>query len=192
MVESKLFTRQPGFEESAARLAFRQSIPLKTLVIYCPDPRAAGIPAAVAREFGEEWPGTLVRDASGAKVGSTTNIGQMISVGGRAVDALRSITTLNHMLGLEKVVVVHHSFCGLTAFTPAGLFRQFQADEGVDLHRAYDEASLTIEDFGQSLRYDVALLRAAPGVPRHIDLYGFAYDIDTDQLVKMIENPGAR
>lgn len=180
----------PGFEERAMRAAFRRAIPLKTLVIYCPDPRAAGIPAAVAQEFGETWPGEVVRDERGAKVGFTNNIGQTIVVGGRAVDALRSITTLDHMLGLTNVVVVHHTFCGTTAFTPTGLFDVYDHDHGVDLHGVYDEGSLTIGDFAKSLRYDVDLIRNAPGVPRRINLFGYVYDIDTETLTKSVEDRG--
>lgn len=190
MISSGIYAKLPGFEEPAMRAAFRQAIPLKTLVVYCPDPRAAAIPAAVAKEFGEVWPGEVVRDADGNKVGFTNNIGQAIVVGGRAVDALRSITTLNHMLGLTNVVVVHHTFCGTTAFTPEGLFDVYHHDHGVDLHGVYDETSLTIDDFAKALRYDVDLIRNAPGVPKRINLFGYVYDIDAETLTKIVEDRG--
>ena len=37
------FSAQPSFDEAATRKAFSKAIPLKTLVIYCYDPRAAEI-----------------------------------------------------------------------------------------------------------------------------------------------------
>lgn len=188
MTEQAIYSHLPGFDEEPFRQVFKKAIPLKTLVVYCPDPRAAGIPAAVAREFGEVWPGEILRDAQGAKVGATTNVGQIITVGGRAIDALRSIATLNHMLGLERVVVVHHTFCGTTGFTPEGLYRTFAKDEGVDLRGVFDEVSLTITDFETSLRQDVELIRAAPGTPKHIDLYGYVYDVDHETLTKVVED----
>ena len=189
-LDQGVFTKLPGFEETAARIAFSQSIDLHTLAIFCPDPRANGIPAAVAHEFGDVWPGEAIRDESGAKVGATTNLGLMITVGGRAVDALRTITTLNHMLGLQNVVVVHHTFCGTTAFTPDGLLQGFQHDHGKDLSHVYDRESLAIADFGQSLAYDVKLIRDAPGTPAHVNVYGFLYDIDAETLTKVVEDLG--
>lgn len=116
-----LYMRQPGFNEPGARRLFRSVTDVKTLVVYCPDPRASLIPAAVAREFGESWPGDIAQDEYGNKVAFTTNVRQLITAGGRAVDAVRSITLLNHLLGASRVVVVHHTFCGLTAFTPDGV-----------------------------------------------------------------------
>lgn len=188
MLADKIFANAPGFDEPAAREAFHKAIPLNTLVIYCPDPRASGIPNAVARLLNEVWPGDIVRDAKGNKIGATNNIAQAITVGGRAVDALRTITTLDHMLGLRNVVVVHHTFCGLTAFTPGGLFRTFKGEQGRDISGAFDRESLTISDFDRSLRHDVALIRGAATTPRHIDIFGYVYDIDTEELTKVVES----
>ena len=38
------FSAQPSFDEAETRKAFSHAVPLKTLVIYCYDPRAAEIP----------------------------------------------------------------------------------------------------------------------------------------------------
>src|SRR6202453_2783343 len=46
------YRKQPGFDMNAFDGA-SQAIPMKTLVIYCFDPRAAEIPQAVARYFGD-------------------------------------------------------------------------------------------------------------------------------------------
>jgi carbonic anhydrase len=188
MTNPGVYSQTAGFEEKAMRRAFRQAIPLRTLVVYCPDPRAAKIPEAVAREFGEVWPGEILRDEHGRKIGATNNIGQAITVGGRAIDALRSITTLHHMLGLRRVVVVHHTFCGTTAFTPQGLYEAFAEDEGTDLHGVYDRPSLTIDTFEEALRYDVELIRRAPGTPRQLDIHGFVFDIDTEELTRVVDD----
>src|SRR5262249_29736971 len=48
---------------------------VKTLVIDCYDPRAAEIPNAVAKLFGDEvFPGDIILDGSGNRVASTTTI----------------------------------------------------------------------------------------------------------------------
>jgi carbonic anhydrase len=44
--ERYAFSAQPSFNEAATREAFSHAVPLKTLVIFCYDPRAAEIPNA--------------------------------------------------------------------------------------------------------------------------------------------------
>ena len=61
------FSKQPGYNEAAVRKQFAKAVHLRTVVIYCYDPRAVGIPAAVAREFGEVYPGDIVTDKQGKK-----------------------------------------------------------------------------------------------------------------------------
>jgi len=61
------FSQQPGYNEAAVRQEFAKAAPLRTLVIYCYDPRAVGIPAAVAREVGESIPETLSPTNRGKK-----------------------------------------------------------------------------------------------------------------------------
>jgi len=107
------FNAAPEFKEAEVRKAFARAVPLKTLVIYCYDPRAAEIPDAVARLFGDEvFPGEVVHDSAGMRVASSTTIFPVVVAGGRAVDALRSITVAQHLFGLQNIVVVHHSHCG--------------------------------------------------------------------------------
>jgi carbonic anhydrase len=104
------FSASPSFNEAATREAFSHAVPLKTLVIYCYDPRAVEIPNAVAKLFGDEvFPGEIIRDATGKRVASSTTIFPVIVAGGRAIDALRSITVAEHLFGIKNIVVVHHS-----------------------------------------------------------------------------------
>jgi carbonic anhydrase len=60
------FSNQPGYDERAVRREFAKAVPLRT-VVYCYDPRAVGIPAAVAEEFGDVFPGAVVRGDAGGK-----------------------------------------------------------------------------------------------------------------------------
>jgi len=63
--EAFAFNKQQGFNEAATRRAFSKAVPLRTVVVYCYDPRAVGIPEAVAREFGDVWPGEIQTDGWG-------------------------------------------------------------------------------------------------------------------------------
>lgn len=182
------FSKRPGYDEAATRAAFAQAVPLRTVVIYCYDPRAVGIPAAVAAAMDEIYPGDIVTDAAGNKVASTATIFPVIVAGGRAQDALRSVTVAQHLFGIERVVVVHHSHCGATSFTAEGIVTAFAAEHGRDIATAYPRASLCIGDYNESLAHDVALLRAAPGTPPHVDIFGYFYEIDGDRLTLIVED----
>ena len=61
--DSYVFSKQPGFVEPEMRKAFKQAVPLRTVVVYCYDPRAVNIPAG----GGEGDPGRSLprRDSSG-------------------------------------------------------------------------------------------------------------------------------
>jgi len=190
LMNDGIYAHTPGFTEAGARQAFQTNTNVRTLAIYCPDPRAYGIPAAVAEEFGEVWPGEMVRDETGAKVAFTTTLASAITVGGRSCDALRTVTSLGHLLNLRNVVVVHHTFCGLSAFTADGLLEGYRHEHGCDLSHEYDRESLSIDDLDRSVRYDVALLRKAPGVHKHMNLYGYVFDINTETLTRIVADPG--
>ena len=69
------FSAHPSFNEAATREAFSRAVPLRTLVIYCYDPRATEIPDAVAKLFGDEvFPGEIILDGAGNRVASSTTI----------------------------------------------------------------------------------------------------------------------
>jgi carbonic anhydrase len=185
------FSAAPSFDEAATRAAFSHAVPLKTLVIYCYDPRAVEIPAAVAKRLGGEvFPGEIVRDAAGKRVASTTTIFPVIVAGGRAVDALRSITVAQHLFGIDNVVVVHHSWCGATSFTAGGIIAAWRREQGADISKLYDRSSICIEDYEASLKHDVALVRAQAGTPRRANIFGYFYDIDTGALTEVAREMG--
>lgn len=186
-----LFCAQPGFEESTFRKAFSGAVNLRTIVIHCFDPRASEIPSVVARHFpGEIYPGENVIDEAGNRVGHTTTLFPVSVAGGRAVTGLQSISTMQYLFGIENVVVVHHSFCGATTFTADRFIDAFKDEYGTDIAHEYDRGSINISDFEKSLNYDVALVRSNPGVPKHINVYGFFYNIDTLELTEVVRNMG--
>jgi len=186
------FNSRPGFDEAAVRQVFAKAVPLKTVVIYCYDPRAARIPELVADRLGETYPGFLVLDAEGRKVASTTNVFPIIVAGGRAHDALRSIAVAQHLFGIENVVVVHHSQCGATTFTADGIIDAFHDEHHVDISRAFPREALCIADYEQSIRNDVDLLRNHPAVPRSANILGFFYEIDSGELIEIAKAPRSR
>ena len=188
-LDTYAFSKQPGFVETEMRKTFKQAVPLRTVVVYCYDPRAVNIPHAVAKAMPSEvYPGEIVWGEKGKKVASTTTIFPVVVAGGRAVDALRSITVAQHLFGIENVVVVHHTYCGATSFTPEGLINAFHDEQGVDISTLYDRGNIAIADYESSLKRDTRLLRESKGTPKNVNIYGYLFDIDTEALSLIVKD----
>jgi len=183
------FSAQPSFNEAATREAFSHAVPLKTLVIYCYDPRAAEIPDVVAKLLDDEvFPGEIILDGAGNRVASSTTIFPVIVAGGRAIDALRSITVAQHLFGIQNIVVVHHSHCGATSFTADGIIDAYRHEHHLDISNLYPRSSICITDYEASLRHDTALIREHAGTPRHVNIFGYFYDIDARTLTEVVRD----
>lgn len=179
-----VYSQTPGYVEREVRRAFHDAVPLKTVVTYCYDPRAAEIPLRLGKFLaGEVYPGEVVYDREGKKAGSTSTIFPVVVAGGRAVDALRSITIAHHLFGLERVVVVHHTNCGTSSFTSQGLLEAYRAEQGIDISGIYDRESIAIDHLMSTLRHDVQIVRDSPAVPASVEVVGYVYDIDADAFV---------
>jgi carbonic anhydrase len=185
------FSKQPGYDERAVRRAFAKAVPLRTVVVYCYDPRAVGVPVAVARHFGEVFPGEIVRDVEGRKVASSATLFEVVVAGGRAIDALRSLAVAQHLFGIERIVIVHHTYCGATTFTADGIVEAYAREHGTDIGSLYPRDSLCISDYVSSLTHDVHMTRASASTPREVAIYGCVYDIDTEELSFVVEDKPA-
>ena len=182
------YRKQPGFDMNTFEGA-NQAIPMKTLVVHCFDPRAVEIPQAVADYFGDEvYPGEIITDENGTRVGSTRTLFATTTAGGRAAFALASVAAMDYLFDVKNVVVVHHSFCGTTTLTPELMVEEFHDHHHADISTLFDHDSLAIMDFEESLNYDIKLLRSSPAVPKHVKLYGFFYEISSGKLTEVVRD----
>lgn len=182
------FRTQPWFDQDDFK-GFNQAIPMKTMVICCFDPRASEVPQIVAEHFGDEvWPGQNILDEQGNKVGHTRTLFAVYCAAGRAASALQSVATMDYLFNVQKVVVVHHSFCGATGFRPDQLIGKFHACHHADISSMFDHDSLAIMNFEDSLKHDVKLLRDSPAVPKHVQLYGFFYEMNGADLIEVVRD----
>ena len=108
--------------------------------------------------------------------------------GGRAVDALRSITVAQHLFGLQNIVVVHHSHCGATTFTAEGIIGAYRHEHGTDISGLYERGSICIDDYETSLKRDTAMIRAHAGTPKQANIFGYFFDIDTGALTEVVKD----
>lgn len=187
------FRTQPWFHQywfdQSNFQGFSHFIPMKTIVIHCFDPRASEIPKAVADYFGDEvYPGENILDEAGNRIGNTRTLFVVTNAGGRALSALQSVATMDYLFKVQNVVVVHHSFCGATAFTPEILISEFHNNHHADISTMFDYDSLAITHFEESIKYDVGLLRASPAVPKNVKLYGFFYEMNSGKLTEVMRD----
>jgi carbonic anhydrase len=95
------------------------------------------------------------------------------NAGGRVTDdVLRSLALSVHALGVDTVVVMQHTKCGLTGVTDSELREQ----TGADL------SFLAIEDHGAALRHDIDLLASKPYLGPATVIAGFLYDVETGRI----------
>lgn len=197
-LDKEVISAKPDFDEEATRSDFRQVVgKLKTVVIHCFDPRVTtGIPYAVAEALpDQDYPGDIFEytDRWGnTKLGTTATIFPIINAGGKAdAGAQRSISVACHLFDIENVVVVHHTDCGATHATGEGFFDKFKEEFGRDLSKLWKPEDIGwIKSFEESLALDVDLIRNSEGTPSHLNIYGYAYDIDTGKLHLIKESPG--
>jgi len=101
---------------------------------------------------------------------------------------MRSIAVAQHLLGIQNVVVVHHSHCGATSFTADGFIDACKKEHHIDIADLYERGSICIEDCEASLKRDTALIRSHAGTPKHVNIFGYFYSIDTGVLNQVVKD----
>jgi len=125
------------------------------------------------------------------------------NAGGRASDdAIRSLVISHKLLGTREWFVIHHTGCGMLAFTNEimrGLLEHSLETAQLDGGKWKDVGKgpgsieghfiewLTIRDQASSVVADVERIKAHPLVPKHIAVYGYIYDVTTGRLVEVSE-----
>jgi carbonic anhydrase len=95
------------------------------------------------------------------------------NAGGRVTDdVLRSLALSCHVLGVDTVVVMQHTKCGLAGVTDDEL----QALTGADL------GFFPIDDHAAALREDIALLTAQQYLMPLEVIAGFVYDVESGHI----------
>jgi carbonic anhydrase len=99
------------------------------------------------------------------------------NAGGRVTDdVLRSLALSGHVLGVNTVVVMQHTKCGLAGVTDEDLRRQTGADLGF----------FPIDDHAAALREDINLLAATPYLTPLELIAGFVYDVETGEISDVV------
>lgn len=95
------------------------------------------------------------------------------NAGGRVTDdVLRSLALSTHVLGVETVVVMQHTKCGLAGVTDDELRSLTGADLGF----------FPIDDHAAALREDIEQLAAKSYLEPLGSIVGFVYDVETGEI----------
>ncbi len=102
------------------------------------------------------------------------------NAGGRASDdAIRSLAISQQLLGTREIIVIHHVDCGMLTFSNEQLRAKLQQDLGAAA-AAID--FLPFSDLPQSVRDDIAALRASRLLLKNVPISGFIYDVHNGSL----------
>lgn len=95
------------------------------------------------------------------------------NAGGRVTeDVLRSLALSSHVLGVDTVVVMQHTKCGLAGVTDEELRRVTGAELGF----------LSIDDHERALREDIDVLSSTPYLAPLEVIVGFIYDVESGEI----------
>lgn len=93
-------------------------------------------------------------------------------------DVIRSLALSQHKLGTERVVLIHHTDCGLEKVTDEGFRQELERDAGV----APEFEIGSFDDVDGSVRESIRRLRSSPFLPRTDEVRGFVFDVGTGRL----------
>ena len=99
------------------------------------------------------------------------------NAGGRVTDdVLRSLALSTHVLGVDTVIVMQHTTCGLAGVTDEELHERTGADLGF----------FPIDDHAAALREDVEALASVPYLGNVVEIAGLIYDVETGHVDDVI------
>jgi len=110
------------------------------------------------------------------------------TAGGRAGDALRSLA-VSELLGVDTLVVLQHTRCGLLGETDASLTHRLRTLLDADV--AVPFAFLPFAEVRATVAEDVAWLRASPLLGHLRTIAGAVYDVDTGCVEPVVGFPDA-
>jgi carbonic anhydrase len=93
-------------------------------------------------------------------------------------DAIRSLAISQRLLGTEEIILIHHTDCGMLAFSDDEFKRSIQDEVGIKPEWAAEAFGNLDEDVRQS----VARIKASPFIPRKDSIRGFVYEVETGRL----------
>ena len=97
--------------------------------------------------------------------------------------ALEALILGAHLLDVDRILVVPHTRCAMTANTEQELHEKIGASAGRD---ATWQQFHVVDDQVADLEEDVRKIRSHPLIPDHVKVAGFLYDVDTGLIDRKV------
>jgi len=100
-------------------------------------------------------------------------------------DVIRSLLVAHYRLGMEEILLINHTECGMQTFSDEELREQIRRSTGTDtIAPEQFHAFRNLEDH---VRQQIQRIRSHPWVPAHIKINGCVYDVHTGKLTPIAE-----
>jgi carbonic anhydrase len=93
-------------------------------------------------------------------------------------DVIRSLAVSQRRLGTRRVMLIHHTDCGMQSLTDDGFRAELQEATGVAPAFAIE----SFRDVDADVRQSILRVRRSPFLLDHDAVRGFVYDVDTHRL----------
>jgi len=104
------------------------------------------------------------------------------NAGGIATDdVVRSLVLSQRMLGTDRIMLIHHTRCGLEGLDEDRLRSSIEADTKLPSQMAFGAFS----DAAADVALTAARLNREPAL-RHVEIRGFVFDVDTGSLEEVL------
>jgi carbonic anhydrase len=104
--------------------------------------------------------------------------------GGRVTSsALEALVLGVHLLNVDRILVIPHTRCAMTASTQQELRERVGQSAGQDVSW---QPFNVVEDQMAALEEDVARVRSHPLIPGSVKVAGFLYDVDTGRIHRKV------
>src|SRR5438445_3110373 len=96
-------------------------------------------------------------------------------------DEIRSLAISQRLLGTRKIVLIHHTDCGMLTFTDDEFRAQIAAETGIRPPWAAEAFS----DPDADVRQSIARIKASPFIPHTEAVRGFVYSVEKGTLAEV-------
>lgn len=99
-------------------------------------------------------------------------------------DVLRSLLIAHHKLGIQEILIVNHTECGLLTFKDDELRTELTQKTGTaTIFPGHFHAFTSLEE---NVRHQIQKLKTHPWMPKHVLVRGCIYDVHTGKLTEVL------
>ncbi|MET4920879.1 carbonic anhydrase [Streptomyces sp. PSRA5] len=93
-------------------------------------------------------------------------------------DGIRSLAISQRLLGTRKIILIHHTDCGMLSFTDDNFKRDIENETGI--RPPWSPEAFT--DLAEDVRQSIRRITVSPFIPHTDAVRGFIFDVATGQL----------